>query len=311
HFHVRDLGAFVQVGYSPRQDWKLVAGGRIDDNTIRETGGYGAVFNPRLAVIYSPGRWLFRAVYSEAFQDASNLNKFTTVPGVRDLRAPDLEPEKVENLELATGWQDERLSVELAAFEASYSQVVGSRTVPFGDGTTGQFQNLGELRIRGLQGIFTWRLGAFDLYGNYTYTDPYNTTPLDGSGEPLVEDGERVDELRIGDIPDHQVHLGVDLRLRERYDLTLRGTYVGDRPTGRGTTVPSNPFDEIGSYYVADLALTYRNVLSRGVDLQLLVNNLLDTEYYHPGVREAGGPTYAARIPQPERAAFIRLVLRR
>ncbi|MFW6175299.1 MAG: TonB-dependent receptor plug domain-containing protein, partial [Acidobacteriota bacterium] len=309
-FHIRDLGAFAQLTYRPRQDWKLVAGGRIDDNTIRETGGYGTVFSPRLAVVYTPGSWVFRAVYAEAFQDASNFNKFATLPGVRDLPAPDLSPERVKNYEVAAGWKDERLSAELAAFQAGYSQVVGLRSVPFQGGTTGQFQNLGELRIRGLQGTATWRAGAFDLYGNYTYTEPFNTTPLDDAGEPLLDDGRPVDELRIGDIPDHQANLGVNVRLWERFGVNLRGSYVGDRPTGQGTTVTTNPFDEIDAYFVADLALTARNVLSRRMDVQLLVNNLLDSDYYHPGIRQAGA-TYAARVPQPGRAAFLRLVLRR
>ena len=309
-FHIRDVGAFAQVTYRPRDEWKLVAGGRIDDNTIRETGGYGTVFSPRLAVVHTPGSWVFKAVYSEAFQDASNFNKFATLPGVRELPAPDLAPERVKNLELSAGWKDEWVSAEVAAFQAGYSQVVGLRNVPFEGGTTGQFQNLGEQRIRGLQGSVTWRVGDFDLYGNYTYTRSYNTNPLDDAGEPLVEDGRRVDELRIGDIPSHQVNAGVDLRLRERYGIHLRGSYVGSRPTGEGTTVPTSPFDEIDSYFVTDLALTVRDVLSRRVDVQLLVNNLLDSQYYHPGIRQAGA-SFAARIPQPGRAAYLRLVLRR
>lgn len=310
-FHVQDLGAFVQLTYSPREAWKLVAGGRLDDNRIRETGGYGTVFNPRLAVVYAPGRWVFRTVYSEAFQDASNFNKFATVPGQRDLRAPDLQPERVENLELAAGWKDERGSAEVSAFEARYSGIVEIRTVPFGSGTTGQFQNQGELRIRGVQAVADRQLGAFDLYGNYTYTEGYNTTPFDEAGEPLIVDGRPVNELRIGDIPRHQANLGANLRLRERLDVNLRGSWVGDRPTGEGTTVPTSPFRKIGSYFVADLALTYRKLFGRALDVQLLVNNLLDEDYYHPGVREAGGGTFVPRVPQAGRSAFLRLVVRR
>lgn len=309
-FDVRDLGVFAQVTYRLRDSLKLVAGGRLDDNTIRESGGYGTVFTPRLALVYSPGRWVFKGIYSEAFQDASNFNKFSRLPGVRDLPNPDLEPEKVENVELAAGWSDGRLSAEVALYEARYDNVVTLRTVPFGRGTTGQFQNLGELRIRGLQAVADWQLGPWDLYANYTYTDPVNTTPLDARGDPLVVDGRRVDELRIGDIPEHQVNLGLTRRLRERLDVHLRGNYVGDRPTGRGTTVPTNPFSEIGDYFAAHTALTYRDLFAPGLDLQLLVENLFDGQYYHPGVRQAGAD-FAARIPQPGRSAFLRLALRR
>ena len=309
-FDVRDLGFFAQATYRLRPSLKVVAGGRLDENTIRESGGYGAVFTPRLALVYSPGRWVFKGIYSEAFQDASNFNKFSTLPGVRDLPNPDLEPENVENVELAAGWSDEGFSAEVAVYEARYDNVVTLRTVPFGTGTTGQFQNLGELRIRGLQATADWRLGPWDLYGNYTYTDPVNTTPLDARGEPLVVDGRRVRELRIGDIPEHQLNLGVSRRLWERLDLHLRGNYVGDRPTGQGTTVPTNPLSEVGDYFATHTAVTYRGLLARGLDLQLYVENLLDADYYHPGVRQAGAD-FAARVPQPGRSAYLRLIYRR
>ena len=56
-----------------------------------------------------------------------------------------------------------------------------------------------------------------------------------------------------------------------------------------------------------DKSSTRRSPLSERYSLQLIVNNLLDEEYYHPGIRTADGQNRPWRIPQQERAAFLRL----
>ncbi|HUP42117.1 MAG TPA: TonB-dependent receptor, partial [Thermoanaerobaculia bacterium] len=305
-FDVRDLGFFLQASYVPLADLKLIAGGRLDDNRVRETGGYGTAFSPRVAVVYSPRDWVFKAIYAEAFKDASNFNRFATLPGVRDRPNPDLAPEEVRNLELAASWEREGASASVAAYQSDYSGIVGLRSVPFEGGTTLQFQNLGELRIRGLQADGAWRWRRFDLYANYTYTDPYATSPLDDRGEPLLDGaGRRIDELRVGDIARHNANAGVNLPLRERWNVNLRANYVGSRPTGAGTTVTTNPFRRIDSAVVAHGTLTYRDLVE-DLDLQLVVINLFDEQRFDPGIREAGGGRFAARLPQPGRALYLR-----
>jgi outer membrane receptor protein involved in Fe transport len=310
-FDVRDLGLFVQASYVPGKDLKLIAGGRLDENRVRENGGYGTAFSPRLAVIYSPRQWVFKAIYAEAFKDASNFNRFATLPGVRDKPNPDLAPEEVRNLELVASWERDGASAAVAAYQSEYSGIVGLRSVPFEDGTTLQFQNLGELRIRGLQADGTWPWRRFDLYANYTYTDPYATSPTNDRGEPLLDDaGRPIDELRVGDIARHNANAGVNAPLGERWNLNLRANYIGSRPTGAGTTVTTNPFRRIDSAVVAHGALTYRGLVE-GLDLQLVVNNLFDELRYDPGIREAGGGRFAARLPQPGRAIYLRFSYRR
>ncbi|MCP4656254.1 MAG: TonB-dependent receptor [bacterium] len=304
HFDVRDLGAYAQISYRPGKRLRLVAGGRYDHNEIRQHGGYGSTFNPRLGLIFSPGRFVFKAIYAEAFKDASNFNKLTTAPGIRDLPNPLLEPEEVRNFELSTSWQAGDLALELAAYDARYTQVVGLRQVEYRDGTTGQFQNLGELHIRGMQATAGWRRENLDLYGNYTYTDPVNTEPLDGQGVRRSD----IDELRVGDIAAHQVNCGANLRLRERFNVDLRLQWVGKRETGPNTTVPDN-LERFDAHTVVHTAITC-DVLVPGLDLQLVVNNLLDSEYFHPGLRKADNQAYASRIPQPRRSFFARLIYR-
>jgi outer membrane receptor for ferrienterochelin and colicins len=309
-FTTRDAGLYAQASWRLRQDLKLVAGGRLDNNRVRETGGYGTIFNPRLALLYMPGRAVFKAIYSEAFEDASNFNKYSTTD-LRRLPNPGLQPEKVRNAEVSAGWQSGGLSAEAAAYQATYSHVLRLRTVDLEDGTTTtQFQDAGRLLIRGLQADAKLRWRRLDLFAGYTYTQPYDLAPTGEDGNPLLGAGGRpLRRLRLGDIATHQANLGAGSSWRESLTGDLRLAFVGDRPTGKKTTTQTNPYSQIDGYTVLNGTLTWKHAAS-GVNVQLIVNNLLDTRYYDPGVRQAGRD-YAARIPQAGRTVNLRVVLKR
>ena len=240
-----------------------------------------------------------KAIYAEAFKDASNFNRFAIAPGFRDLDNPDLPPERVENLELSLGRTMGDLEWSVAAYQADYSDAVVQRQVPFGSGTTLRNQAAGELRIRGLQGTGRYRRDALELWTNYTYTDPESTNFLGRDGL------ERA--VRVGDIARHRVNLGGYYRWRERLGLSARLHWVGDRPTGPGTTVEANPFREIEAYTELDLALTWHRV-ARGLDLQLAVDNVLDDLHYHPGTGAATGDLAAAVLTEGCGATASRLL---
>jgi outer membrane receptor for ferrienterochelin and colicin len=201
----------------------------------------------------------------------------------------------------------------LAAYQAHYRDLVGLREITrCVEGTSqcrtsGQLQNLGEALISGVQAQLQYHRGRLEIFGNYSFTDPYRTDPRDLAGRPLLDSsGKTIDRLRIGDIASHRVNVGFDLFWSSRLSSDLRVNYVGPRKTGAGTTVPTNPFTEIDSYVVTNATLSYR--LSRpATTLQLIVGNLFDVGIYHPGVSEAG-IGFAARIPQPGRRFYVRLL---
>jgi outer membrane receptor protein involved in Fe transport len=78
------------------------------------------------------------------------------------------------------------------------------------------------------------------------------------------------------------------------------------RKTGKDTTVNRNPYDKIDDYAVVHLAASYRKILP-GLDLQFVVNNLFDSEYFDPSLRNPSGFPIIARIPQPVRTYFLSL----
>jgi iron complex outermembrane receptor protein len=310
----RDVGVFTQLAYKPLDDLKIVAGGRVDNNDVKQTGGYGTAFNPRLAVIYTPGNFAFKSIYAEAFKDPSNAERFGDLPGLIEVRNADLESERVSSIELSAGWQPEKGgSVDMAIYEASYSNVVVLNRVPNTAGSEGvvlgetfRRENLGMLRARGVQLNASYAFRRFDFFGNYTYTDAVNTNP--SSIDPSVT----ASSVRVGDIANHRVNLGVNVLLWNRLNANFRVNYVGDRKTGEGTTVSTNPNDVIDSYLVSHVVLTYEDAFRifgnlRG-SAQIIVNNVFDTDYYHPGVG-AAGRLFAARLPQPGRSVFLRISL--
>jgi outer membrane receptor for ferrienterochelin and colicins len=163
--------------------------------------------------------------------------------------------------------------------------------------------NAGEMRITGAQASATADVGALSLFGNYTYTSPYNIKPTDDFGDPL----EGISRLRVGDIASHHLNLGVDARWK-RFDGDLRINVVSSRRTGKDTTAYYNPLTSVPGYAVTNGALLYD--FGHGVAAQLIVNNLFNASYKDPGVAAADGVRFASSVPQPGRSAFLRLLTR-
>ncbi len=310
-----DLGLYAQATFKPWRKLRTVVGGRLDHNEVRDGLGYGTVFNPRLALVYPVKDFVFKVVYAEAFKDASNFQKYSTFTGVFEERNPDLETEKVKNLELSAGWQPTPdLALDVVGYSTSYSNVVGLQDVANSFACdvacqsfiTGQFQNVGKFEVRGIQATIAYSIKNLKLFGNYTFTDPVNTNP---SPDALGIDPS-TSEVPVGDIARNRLNLGFNAVFRDRLNVNLRMNYVGDKKTGRGTTVPSNTFTEIDAYTVVNAAVTYRGTggVFQKLKLQLAAQNLLDEEYHHPGIRQAG-TAFAARLPQPGRSLFFRLAL--
>lgn len=285
NFRTFDLGIFSQVTYRYGDHLKLVGGVRVDNNRVRRQGGYGTVVNPRLAAVYTFGDFVFKAIYAEAFKDASYLQKYSTT-ATRRLNNPNLKPEKVKNLEFSVYY---RLSKEMvfsvAGYRANYSNAVGSAPARMPDGTlTTQFQALGKQRIWGIQAEGSYQSERLSIWGNATYTNPINLDSLQ----------------RISDIADLMVNMGSNYQITSNWIVNLTGNYVSARKTGKGTFNSQNPNQRFAPYLIFNTAVTYQNIVN-GLSVQLTVNNILDTEYFVPGIREANNITTAARFPQERR----------
>ncbi len=291
NFRTFDLGLFSQASYNMTRLFTATFGARYDFNRIRQEGGYGSQFNPRLAIVFHPENYVVKLIYAEAFKDASFLTKYATSAS-RQLNNPTLEPERVKNIELSAFAKISRyLSVDMAAYYAKYSNVVGLAEAIMPDSsTTLQFQPVGKQTIYGLQATSNFRMNNIGLWANYSFTNPINND----------------DDLRISDIPAHSFNLGGNILIFNHININLRGNFVGERLTGEGTSGSKNPVIKFDPYFVMHGTIGYKGLVE-GLTLQILFNNISNIEYFEPGVRNADGVTYASRLPQNEFGAMIRI----
>jgi len=141
-----------------------------------------------VSVIYSPGRFVFKGIYAEAFKDASYLQKYAT-SRERLLNNPTLQPERVKNLEGSAHVRfSKALSLSIAGYVANYSNAVGlaAATTPAGVATT-QFQALGKQRIIGAQSEVRYDVKKLNVWGNFTYANPRDLSKEQGRKIPVSD----------------------------------------------------------------------------------------------------------------------------
>ncbi|NIJ53946.1 TonB-dependent receptor plug domain-containing protein [Dyadobacter arcticus] len=297
NFRVFDIGIFSQGTYNWTERLKMVLASRLDHNQIRSNGGYGFVFNPRLSLIYSIQKFVFKGIYTEAFKDASYLQKYAT-NRERLLNNPTLQPERVKNLEGSISVRfSKALSLNVAGYIANYSNAVGlaSAVTPAGV-PTNQFQALGKQRIIGLQSEARYDIKNLNIWGNFTYSNPRDLSKVEGQKVP------------VSDIAPWSANLGAVYEPVKNLSVSITNNYISDRKSGVGTSGSSNPITHFASIYLLNSAITYHNLLNL-VSLQFQVSNILNKEYFVPGIRAAEGVTSASRYPQERRVFSIGLLI--
>lgn len=300
-----NFGAFFQGTYAINNQLSMTLGGRYDYSRIRKTGGYGSEFNPRIALIYTPGRLAFKAIYAKAFQDASSRDRYA-VSSTRRLSNPTLRPDRIDNFEVAVNYAPEaRTQIGITAYCSLYSDIVEETSVPFGTGRTLQKQNTGKANVMGLQGTADFQINSqFKMYVNYTYTDATRE-------DTLKKNETKRQTLTVGDIAKHHLNAGINGKfLRNRLNTNLRLNYVGNRPVGPGTSVQTNILQPNGvfpAYMLLSGAVSYQ--LNTKVNVQVIGNNLLNNEYFDPGTRSANGTSQSYRTPQKGINGSLRLLI--
>ena len=210
------------------------------------------------------------------------LQRYSTSDS-RQLTNPNLQPEKVKNIELSAYWKiNDNLNFNIAGYSAYYSNAIKSVTVTMDNGTqTEQFQAVGNQDISGLQAELNFKYGNYKFYANYTYTLPV----------------DKETDLMISDIAAHKANFTPNAKFYIYFNLNLRANYVGLRESGENTSGSQNPITEFDPVVILNSTLYVSNFI-KNLSVSLSVNNLLDEEYFVPGVRNADGVRYASRFPQ-------------
>lgn len=305
HNYHTDLAVWGQGSWKPLPSLRFIAAGRLSHNELNnsvrsEVSGFGALFTPRVGVIYTPGRrrLVLKAVYAEAFKDPTDTEKFGGYVFPRAVWQSalnfDLRPERVRNTEVSAGWEpDERTAVQLSAYEARYRGVIAITQLPASSSCPApclRNQNRDEIHVRGLEATARHRIAAAELWANYTHVQPVQHIPSVGA-------------VRVPNIATNQVNAGADVDWR-RLTAAVRSHWSSDRKIGRGTaflTFPDYLGNEVEAYSTTAIALTYRDVLPK-VALQLSVDNVFDEQY-----RAVGSETLPS-VLQNGRTASVRII---
>jgi outer membrane receptor for ferrienterochelin and colicins len=295
-----DLGAFVNYSYSnPQKFINVSLGGRWDKNVVAESQSAGySQFNPRASVVYYPGKWVFKAIYSEAIFAFPSFVKFST--SVSRVKPDDLDPEKVRNAELSVfrTFFGNALSFESVVYHTRYSNLLTTRKVD-GKDQYGNLEN-SETRVTGSQFVgklkFTPNL---ELNMNATYN--HSRLLLLGQGS-----GGSDSALKTAQVADFTVFAGLGWHfLKKKAYLYVATNIVGNKYTGLGTTIANaTDMQIIPGYQLINATLRYH--IKPNTSIQLIGRNLLDALYFAPGIRSAAG-SQSSLIPQMGRSIDIAL----
>jgi outer membrane receptor for ferrienterochelin and colicins len=294
YYSVVDIGVYGQLSYQNRErKLNISAAARMDNNKTNSIYGYGTVFNPRFSIVYYPGKFIFKSIYSEAFLDASVYNKFAT-SSARLVNNPLLEPERVKNIEVSARYSPYKGSfLEVALYNASYSNTLGTVNIDTLGVKTTQFRAIGQSHIQGIQFAGETPLTErFTLFANFSIIDP----------KRVIADNS----IRIGDISSFSANAGLNAKfLANKLNINVRVNYVGDKPTGINTSINGNPYNETPGYFLVHGTVGY--TINKMIMLQCITQNLFNVAYDSPGVRAASG-VQSSRIPQAGRVITARLV---
>jgi outer membrane receptor for ferrienterochelin and colicins len=324
-FSIIDVGVFNQITLKLTEKIILSGANRIDYNQIRRSSGYGLAMSPRISAIFNTKHTTLKLNYSKGLQNVSQWTKYSTGGG--RLPNSNLETESIDfvNLEYLGRIGSGNISWDINAFGYQIEDAVTSGVIQGirRNYNAGKYRNLGLMSgVHFTSSSKNWRLEV-----NHTFYKPeLVSSTLIALPKPV----------RLGDIASHRVNFSITKKTqlgKLNNVINLRANYVSERPVGPGTTQNQNPgIDGLG--FIPAYLLVNSNIgfklqslpfLRLDVSIEnLLNNNVLDklnTQFFHPGPREASGTfnlpgdiigrSYSERnvpyIPQRPRFYLVRL----
>ncbi len=311
-YNTIDAGFYSQFTYKAIDSLLYItAGGRHDYNKIRSNGGFGSVFNPKIAAVFTIQKLIFKAIYAHGIQNPAQFTKYAT--GASRNANPTLKPEKIQNIELVLqNRQGSLLNWNVSAYYSTIKDVVAS-AVDLNEPTKIKNQNIGTYKVMGSQATlkYTPKKSNVTLNFNTTYTYAKQTK---------IKGDVNFQSKTIGDIASFKANFIVNYHKLihvHDFNINLRSNYVGSKPVGLTTTVPLNSgvddTKKIPAYMVFFTSLMYHNKKYEFITIQFTVNNLLNTMYYSPGPRTANGNStdfyngFVPWVPQQNRNYLVTL----
>lgn len=248
----------------------LVAGLRSDRDSV-----YGTSSTFRGGWVANLGGWGYKAMVGEAYREPTPRTLFGGWSGAGS--DPNLKPEFSRTWEFSASHSTSSHMHALSFWDTRDRDVIVTRSAGSSSGRGAM--NIGTRRFQGLDYrfqlfLFHPRVRQITLWGwwshfltfqEYKYRYDAASSRFDFFGWG-----------RVGDLARNKGALGGTVALDSRYDITARGRYVGPR-----VPVDSNPIRHIGGYSTLDLFIRAK---WKNASLGLALTNLLDRQYFQPGI---------------------------
>jgi len=273
---VQRSSLFIQDEYRIEQSLLLSLGLRLDKAT-----GTKPSRSPRLGLIWQPApAWTAKLLTGRAFRTA-NAYESQFTDGVNYLSNPDLQAETITTTEGVVEWLGkDKTRLQMSVYENKLENLI--RQVDTG-GFVFQYQNGEGVKVRGLEvGLEKTTAADLKLRASVSASRP-----------------EDIQGIRPGNSPSWLAKAGVSTPIFNQLGFLAAEVHaIGSR----SYTWNATPY-QMGKQTVTNATLTFPNVLTIGMQLQLRVTNLFDQNIQHPAAEEM--PT--ATIPQNGRNLMAKL----
>jgi len=327
-YQYSNYALYLQQVYRPVEKLSLTFGFRRDYITT-----YGYASTPRVSAIYQATRDLtFKFLLGRAFREPSAIELFSQT----QQRKPNasLTPEKLSSVEVGVAY---RFTKDFYSSAQAYYNAISDLILQVQTTDSSiinnisprnpwlQNQNVGRANIFGIESESVWTVRKnISINFNYTYAQGYyydlpaslQTSPsTEGRlGANYKDDLENLlyKELtglnRVpsrGNIPNiapHKGYLGITYYIRSKISIYAGTNYVDVR-----RTIATNPTGSVAGYEMFRINFRWEDFIKEGMFLQIQANNILNQQFFDPGIRAATGEYYPTQHPLERRNIWISL----
>ncbi|MBU0473926.1 MAG: TonB-dependent receptor [Bacteroidetes bacterium] len=242
---------FVEPRFALSENFFLSAGVRFDQSSI-----YDQVFTPQAGFSYNYKNNIIRFSYAEAFR-APKPWDYTD-----GLGNSSLVPEKMRSYEASISSSlFNNLKIDFMFYKNSLESAIVKEENVLGY----KWINSGAIKTEGVEVYLRFASKNCKASLNYTFTQSYDLF-----------------QNFVPEISKHTGNLSLTYLLSKNFSINVRANYIGKRenPTLIETT-KSKFIDPSCIFHGAFSLLNYHSF-----DIQLLIKNILDAEYYHTSNRD-------------------------
>lgn len=261
-------GSFLQIDYRFLRKLQLSPGLRYEYST-----SYKQVLTPRVSLLYILNKFTSKLIYAQAYR-APKPWDYTDGIGNNHLI-----PETFNSYEFSNIWFiTDNLKSELSIYQNTLTNGIVKYYEP--NSTNYYWHNSDKTFTNGAEISTAYKKDNFELSSGYSYTESVNQK-----------------EIAIPEIAKHNAFLSFNYSFKNHLNIGLHSFYFGKRKNTKVIQATQNEY--VNSAFVFNASVSVLNY--KNTNVQLIVKNLTNTEYYHTS------NITPDRIRQAQRSFLVKL----